>query len=159
VLEAGRVASPHGLDGSFHVSAPVPRLLTLGTSVRVGERVAEIVRRAGTDQKPVIRLAGYETREAAEAVRGEVLLVDAGDAPPLEEGEYWAHELAGCAVSDGRREVGVVRRMVELPSVEVLEVQRPGAEDLLVPMVSDAVRSIDVAARRVDVDLGFLGAD
>jgi ribosomal 30S subunit maturation factor RimM len=30
---------------------------------------------------------------------------------------------------------------------------------LLVPMVSDAVRSIDVAARRVDVDLGFLGAD
>jgi 16S rRNA processing protein RimM len=159
VLEAGRVARPHGLDGSFHVSAPVPRLLTLGTSVRVGERVAEIVRRVGTDSKPVIRLAGHETREAAEAVRGEALLVDAGDAPQLQEGEYWAHELAGCTVSDGEREVGVVRRMVELPSVEVLEVQRPGAEDLLVPMVSDAVRSIDVAARRVDVDLGFLGAD
>jgi 16S rRNA processing protein RimM len=142
------------------VSAPVPRLLTLGTSVRVGERVTEIVRRVGTDARPVIRLAGHETREAAEAVRGELLLVDAGDAPPLQEGEYWAHELAGCAVSDGEREVGVVRRMIELPSVEVLEVQRPeGEEDLLVPMVSDAVRSIDVAAGRVDVDLGFLGAD
>ena len=117
------------------------------------------MRRVGTDQRPVIRLAGHDTRAAAEALNGELLLVDAGLAPPLEEGEYWAHELAGCAVSDGEREVGVVRRMLELPSVEVLEVKRPGGEDLLVPMVSDAVRSIDVAARRVDVDLGFLGAD
>ena len=30
---------------------------------------------------------------------------------------------------------------------------------LLVPMVGDAVRSIDAEARRIDVDLGFLGAD
>jgi 16S rRNA processing protein RimM len=153
------VARPHGLDGSFHVSAPVPRLLTIGAQVHVGELTAEIVRRVGTDQRPVIRLAGHDTRAAAEALGGELLLVEAGLAPPLEKGEYWAHELAGCAVSDGEREVGVVRRMLELPSVEVLEVKRPGGEDLLVPMVSDAVRSIDVAARRVDVDLGFLGAD
>jgi 16S rRNA processing protein RimM len=127
--------------------------------VRVGDHVAEIVRRVGTDQRPVIRLAGHDTRAAAEAINGELLLVDAGQAPPLQEGEYWAHELAGCTVSDGEREIGFVRRMFELPSVEVLEVQRPDAEDLLVPMVSDAVRSIDVTARRVDVDLGFLGED
>ena len=127
--------------------------------MRVGDHVAEIVRRVGTDQRPVIRLAGHDTRAAAEAINGELLLVDAGQAPPLQEGEYWAHELAGCTVSDGVRDVGIVRRMFELPSVEVLEVQRPDAEDLLVPMVSDAVRSIDVAARRVDVDLRFLGED
>jgi 16S rRNA processing protein RimM len=153
------VARPHGLDGSFHVSAPVPRLLTLGTSVRVGEHEAEIVRRVGTDLRPVIRLAGHDTRAAAEALSGELLLVDAGLAPPLEEGEFWAYELAGCDVTDGEREVGVVRRMLELPSVEVLEVKRPDGDDLLVPMVSDAVRSIDVAGRRIDVDLGFLDAD
>jgi len=62
-------------------------------------------------------------------------------------------------VTDGERAVGTVREMRELPSVEVLEVIREGGEELLVPMVADAVRSIDVAARRVDVDLGFLGAD
>jgi 16S rRNA processing protein RimM len=61
-------------------------------------------------------------------------------------------------VTDGARAVGTVRRMLELPSVEVLEVEREGGEDLLVPMVGDAVRSVDVPARRVDVDLGFLGA-
>jgi 16S rRNA processing protein RimM len=39
----------------------------------------------------------------------------------------------------------------------VLEVERDGAPDLLVPLVRDAVRSVDVAARRIDVDSAFLG--
>jgi ribosomal 30S subunit maturation factor RimM len=38
----------------------------------------------------------------------------------------------------------------------VLEVEREG-EDLLVPLVADAVRSVDVEERRIDVDLAFLG--
>jgi 16S rRNA processing protein RimM len=62
-------------------------------------------------------------------------------------------------VIDGARPVGRVRRMVALPSCEALAVERPGGEpELLVPLVRDAVRSVDVAARRIDVDLGFLGA-
>ena len=39
----------------------------------------------------------------------------------------------------------------------MLEVDRPDGAELLVPMVSDCIRSIDVEARRIDVDLGFLG--
>ena len=48
--------------------------------------------------------------------------------------------------------------MLPLPSCEALEVVRAGGgPDLLVPMVRDAIRSVDVAARRIDVDLAFLG--
>jgi 16S rRNA processing protein RimM len=54
--------------------------------------------------------------------------------------------------------VGTVRRLVPLPSCEALEVERSdGGEDLLVPLVRDAVREVDVAARRVEIDLSFLG--
>jgi 16S rRNA processing protein RimM len=154
-LEAGRVGRAHGLDGSFHVTGPRPRLLTVGTPTDLGE----IVRRAGTDEKPVVRLAGCDTREAAEALHGRPLQVALEHAPALEPGEWWAHELEGLAVTDGSKAVGTVRRMVELPSVEVLEVERTDGSELLVPMVGDAIRSLDVAERRVDVDLGFLGAD
>ena len=150
-LEAGRV----GRDGSFHVIAPRPRLLTLGTTTDLGE----IVRRAGTDEKPVVRLRGCDSRDAVDRLHGSVLRVALADAPALDAGEYWAHELEGCAVTDGGRAVGVVREMRELPSVEVLEVVRGDGEELLVPMVSGAVRSIDVAARRIDVDLEFLGVE
>jgi 16S rRNA processing protein RimM len=154
-LEAGRVGRAHGLDGSFHVTSPRPRLLTLGTPTDLGE----IVRRAGTEEKPLVRLAGLESREAAEALHGQPLMVALSDAPELEPGEWWAHELEGLRVTDGEREIGTVRRMVELPSVEVLEVERADGSELLVPMVGDAVRELDVPGRRVDVDLGFLDAD
>jgi 16S rRNA processing protein RimM len=61
-------------------------------------------------------------------------------------------------VRDGEREVGVVQRLLELPSCEVLEVARgDDRQPLLVPLVRDAVRSVDVAARLIDVDLRFLG--
>ena len=54
--------------------------------------------------------------------------------------------------------MGTVRRLLALPSCEVLEVQRPGEEpDLLVPLVSDAVRSVDVERHEIEINLDFLG--
>jgi 16S rRNA processing protein RimM len=156
-LRAGRIGRPHGLDGSVHVVAPVPALLAEGSVVLVDGREVEIVRRAGSDERPIVRLAGCEDRAAAEALRGREL-VSPGPAPELDEDEWWIEDLEGCAVWDGAREVGVVAGVRALPSCEVLEVSRAaGGEELLVPLVRDAVRSVDVAARRIDVDLAFLG--
>ena len=56
LLHAGRVARPHGLDGSFHVTRPRPALLPLGGALRIGERDAEIVRRSGTEDRPILRV-------------------------------------------------------------------------------------------------------
>jgi 16S rRNA processing protein RimM len=157
-LAGGRVGRPHGLDGSFHVHEARGALLALGVLVRAGEREAEIVRRAGTEDRPIVRLEGVETREAAEALRGLELLVPRDVAPPLEDDEWWAEDLVGCRVVDGERELGVVARLVPLPSCEALEVA--GADDeepFLVPLVRDAVRLVDVEAKVIDVDVSFLG--
>jgi 16S rRNA processing protein RimM len=153
LLSAGRVGRPHGLDGSFHVTRPRAPLLALGGSVRVGGEVREIVRRAGTPERPILRLDGIDDRPGAESVRGEELLVDRADAPKLPAGEYWAEDLEGCAVvtPDGR-ELGHVQQMRALPSCEVLEVG-----ELLVPMVADAVLEVSLERRRIVVDPGFLG--
>jgi 16S rRNA processing protein RimM len=156
-VEAGRIGRPHGLDGSFHVTLPDARMLPLGGVVTVAGAPVKIERRAGTDERPILRLEGHAGREAAEALRGEPLLVARTDLPELEPGEYWAHELEGCAVWDGDRSVGEVRRLVPLPSCEALEVARDGGGELLIPLVRDAVRGVDVAARRIDVDMAFLG--
>jgi 16S rRNA processing protein RimM len=155
---AGRVGRPHGLDGSFHVIRPRADLLAKGAVLEIAGASREVVRRAGTDQRPILRLEGCEDRDAAEALRGEDLRVRRADAPAREPGEYWAEELEGCRVQDGEVVVGVVRRLVALPSCEALEVARADDTDLLVPLVRDAVRRVDPAARRIDVDLRFLGA-
>jgi 16S rRNA processing protein RimM len=146
LVAAGRVGRPHGLDGSFHVIRATPALA--GESVVVAGESRVIARRAGTPERPILRLEGCSSREDAEALRGADLLVP----DVLEEDEFWARDLVGCAVVDGSREVGVVARMVALPSCEALEVG-----ELLIPMVRDAIRSIDLEARRIDVDMEFVG--
>ena len=156
-LHAGRVGRPHGLDGSVHVTQPRVALLERGRTVRVDGRDEQIVRRAGTDARPIVRFASCTTRSDAEALRGRDLLVARADAPPLDEDEWWPEELQGCRVHDGPVEVGVVRTLRPLPSCDVLEVARPAADDLLVPLIRDAVRAVDVDARAIDVDLAFLG--
>jgi 16S rRNA processing protein RimM len=159
-LRAGRVGSPHGLDGSFHVRDPRPQLLVLGAMVTVGGRVVAITRRAGTDSRPLVRLEGSDDRTAAEALRGEDLLVERSSAPALEQDEWWAEDLEGCSVVCGGSVIGSVRRLLALPSCEVLEVEREdGAPDLLVPLIADAVLRVEVERREIEIDLQFLGEE
>jgi 16S rRNA processing protein RimM len=157
--EAGRVGRPHGLDGSFHVTRPRAELLAEAAFVTVGGERREIVRRAGTDARPILRLAGFEDRDAAESLRGEALLVAREDLPALGEDEWWPEDLEGCRVRDGSRAVGVVGSVLPLPSCEALVVEREGGGELIVPLVRDAVRSVDVQAREIDVDLAFVEGD
>ncbi|MDX6666871.1 MAG: rRNA processing protein RimM [Solirubrobacteraceae bacterium] len=157
-LVAGRVGRPHGLDGSFHVQEPRADLLARGATVIVAGDEREIVRRAGTDTRPIVAVAGCTDRTAAEALRGVELLVARATAPALGEDEFYAAELEGCRVHDAGVEVGVVRRMLALPSCEVLEVARAGGgADLLVPLIRDAIRQVDIEQRRIEIDLAFLG--
>lgn len=162
-LVAGRIGRPHGLDGSFHVTGARPHLLALGAGVRVAdeeaETDAEIERLAGTSERPIVRLSVAATREAVEALRGRELLVPRAAAPPLAEDEWYASDLEGLRVVDGPTDVGFVTRLLPLPSCEALEVSRPDGRELLVPLVRDAVRTVDLDAGTVDVDLAFLGED
>lgn len=150
---AGRVGRPHGLDGSFHVTQPMPQLLAPDIPVRVGDAAARITARKGPPDKPILRLDIATDRTAAEALRGRELVVDDVHAPQLDEDEYWAEQLVGCSVADGERSLGEVRALLALPSCEVLELD----DGTLVPLVRDAIRSVDVEARRIEVDAEFLG--
>jgi 16S rRNA processing protein RimM len=158
VLVAGRVGRAHGLDGSFYVASPKVHLLEIGAVLTVAGATTTVVRRAGTDARPILRLASCADRNGAEALRGEALVAADAEAPPLGSDEYSAEQLEGARVVDGDDDVGVVRELIALPSCECLIVARAGdGAQLLVPLVRDAIRSIDVERRVIDVDRGFLG--
>ncbi len=157
-LRAGFVASPHGLDGSFHVAQADPQLLQLGGKVTIHGEERLINRRSGHDRRVILRVEGCDDRDSALLLRGAELLVDRSLAPALQDDEWWAEDLEGCSVHDAGRLVGTVRRLLALPSCEVLEVARAdGTGDLLVPLVDPAVRTVDIERRTIDIDLAFLG--
>jgi 16S rRNA processing protein RimM len=132
------------------------QLLDPGRTVRVGELDLSIAARRGTAEHPIIALVGVDDRSAAEALRGEEIAVPRAALGALEEGEYLVDDLIGCEVVDGDRVVGRVQDVLLLPSADSLEVERPGEEPLLVPLVGDAVRSVDTDSRCVDIDMRFV---
>jgi 16S rRNA processing protein RimM len=147
-VTAGRVGRPHGLDGSFHVTHPAEELAE-GMEVEIAGRPTVVERRAGTPDRPIIRVRGVDDRDAAGELRGEPLLVAAGE---LEEGEFLVEDLVGCRVPG----VGEVLRVVPAPSCDLLEV---GEDGVLIPLISDAVKRVDTADRVIEVDHAFLGLD
>jgi 16S rRNA processing protein RimM len=155
-LRAGRVGKPHGLDGSFYVTDPKPQLLDAGQSLVLRGQAIRVALRKGTDRRPIIQLDGLRDRAAVEELRGEDLLAAREHAPTLDEDEWWEEDLEGCTVLASGRMVGAVTRLVALPSCEALEIERADAPTLLVPLVSAAVRNVDVERREIEIDVSFL---
>ena len=137
-----KVGRPHGLDGSFHVDAPLEE----GALVRIGEREFTVAERKGSDAQPIIRLEGIDDRDAAAALTGSVL--QTGVAEPLGDDEWLVEDLVGCRIEG----LGEVTGVLEGMSCDVLDVNGE-----LIPLVSDAVTKVDVENKVIEVDRGFLG--
>jgi 16S rRNA processing protein RimM len=138
-VTAGRVGKAHGRDGSFYVEE-ADHPLPVGTTLKLGGRAYEVERRAGTEERPLVRLTGLDDPRG---LRGELLLVEA----ELGEGEWLASDLVGSTVP-GR---GSVVRVLDEPSCSVLELD----DGTLIPFVSDAIQSVEPGEIRVNED--FLG--
>ena len=141
-MTAGRVGKPHGLDGSFYVEGP-RHALPEGCTVFVQSEARTIERRAGTDDRPLIRLTGVSDPRG---LGGELLLVE----DELGEGEWLAADLVGCRVPELG---GVVARILDEPSCSVLELD----DGTLIPLIADAVREVDLDAGEIHVNREFLG--
>ena len=146
LVTAGLVGRSHGLDGSFNVER-ADHPLEQGTTVQVAGEERQVERRAGTAERPLVRLSGVSTREDARALKGELLLV----ADTLDEGEWLIEDLLGCRVEG----LGEVRQIVGGSSCDVLELE--GGE--LIPLISDAVLNVDLETRTIEVDRRFLRLD
>jgi 16S rRNA processing protein RimM len=95
----------------------------------------------------VARIAGVETREAAEALTGTKLYVPRARLPASEEEEEWYHaELIGLAAIDSAdAPLGTVIAIHNFGAGDLLEI-RPvgGGSDLLVPFNRETVPQVDV---------------
>ena len=99
----------------------------------------------------LVRFVEAADRDAAEALRGSRLLVDAATLPPTgDPDEFHVHQLEGLAVelADGTA-VGTVREIAHGPGGELLVVARPDLPDALVPFVRAIVPTVDLDGGRV----------
>jgi 16S rRNA processing protein RimM len=149
LVTVGRVGRPHGTDGAFVVedASDDPRWFEVGATLVVGGRPATVVlsRRVGRG-RPAVKLD-------LNVERGADLAVPRAELPPPEPGSFYVADLVGLEVAEaGGRRVGVVQSVVPGPANDNLELDS-GA---LVPLVEDAIAQIDLEARLIVLNPGFI---
>jgi len=100
------------------------------------------------------RLTGIETREQANALRGEKLFADRAMFPAPTEDEYYHADLIGLlALDTGGETLGTVKDVLNHGAADLLEIQAPGQSDtVLIPFTRDIVPTVNLAAGRIIID-------
>jgi 16S rRNA processing protein RimM len=154
----GRIGRPHGVRGevSVDVRTDSPDLrFAIGSSLRTEPPAAGPVVVAGSrwhSGRLLLEFRGVTDRDAAEAFRGLLLLVDVpADESPADVDEFFDHQLIGLDVRDASGLVGVVGEVLHLPAQDVLMVATPDGYEVLVPFVAALVPKVDLASRTISI--------
>lgn len=152
ILEIGRIGKAHGLKGEVTVviTSDRPERTRVGARWEVGDRTITVTAIRPFQQRWIASLDGVTTREAAEALTGQVIRAEAIDDPDA----LWVHELVGATVAtpDGH-EWGRVVAVLDNPADDLLELD----DGTLIPagFVTDASGLPRVVV--VDPPEGLLG--
>ena len=143
----GKVGKPHGIDGAFFIEQPSAddRWWKVGSTFLAGGTQVEVVLARRSSGRPVVKLDRAVERGALIEVARDAL-------PPTEEDEYYAFELVGLpVVEENGRELGSVKAVTTGIANDVLELD----SGILLPMIEDCVREVDLDAGRIVVAAGF----
>ena len=152
-LVVGRVAKSHGVRGELAVDIRTdePELrFAVGAVLhghkpresRLNEYTVEAAREhAG---RLLLRLEGVETREAADALRGTLFVIDSANVEPSDDpDEFYDHELEGLPVADSAgNPIGTVQEVLHTGAGELLSVRTESGREILVPFVAAIVTSV-----------------
>ena len=164
-LLVGRVVKAHGVGGEvvveIHTDDPAARFAS-GSTLRAKDSrgggqersyvVAQVREHGG---RLLVRLAGVDDRDAADALRGSLFVVDSDDLPPIDEPDtYYDHQLEGLRVrTTTGQDVGVVAEVLHTAAGELLVVKRSDdGGEALVPFVGAIVTSVSLDDRIVEID-------
>ncbi|MCX5210609.1 ribosome maturation factor RimM [Kitasatospora sp. NBC_00240] len=159
-LVVGKIGRAHGIKGDVSVE-----VRTDEPELRLGPGAVVLTDPASTGPLTVesgkvhsgrllLRFAGVNDRNAAEALRGTVLIseVDPEERPDDPE-EFYDHQLIGLDVVllDGTP-VGELTEVVHLPYQDLLTVTKADGTEVLVPFVTRIVPTIDLENQRAVID-------
>jgi 16S rRNA processing protein RimM len=102
----------------------------------------------------IFKFKGVDTITDAEHLAGADVQVPLAQRPATPEGEYYQSDLVGCQVVDQNgRLLGTVLDFQETGGVPLLEIRTQDGKELLIPFAKALLTNIDLASKRIDVDL------
>ena len=155
----GRIARPHGIRGQVVVNPetdfPHERFQTgaalfMKRSAEMEKLVISSIR--FHNERPIVGFEGVDDMTAASTLAGSELRVPLDQLTKLPPETFYRHDLVGCIVerTDGSH-VGTVSEVEGTLAGSRLVVATERG-DVLVPLVAEICRSVDVAAKRIVIE-------
>jgi 16S rRNA processing protein RimM len=156
-LAVGRVLRPHGVRGELLLASLTDfpehlaehKVIYLGEPPQPHPLAGVRIHRS----QIILRLGDCHGREAADGFRDQLVRIEAKAAAPLPPGMYYHHQLVGLAVyTEVGEHLGELVEVLETGANDVYVVNGPQGE-LLLPVIADVIRGVDLVARRLTVHL------
>lgn len=160
-LEVGKIVNTHGLRGEVKVLpwTDYPETFEDIPFVFV-KRGAEEIKLAIKNVKYqknniILKFKEWDSIEEAQKYKGTILYADRSDMPELEEGAVYIADLIGLPVYEetDNRLLGVIQDVFSTGSSDIYEVKREGKHPLLIPVIDDVVKNVDIEHGKITVKL------
>lgn len=148
-IKAGEIVTTHGIGGEVKVLPwlDAPEMLCEFDRCRVDGKEYAMHCRVQKNCN-LVKLAGIDTMDTAQAMRGKVLELYRED---IDEEVIFADELLGVQVFSDGVLLGKVEDVLDYPGNSVYVVR--GEHEYMIPAVKQFVQGIDLDANRMDVTL------
>lgn len=165
-LRIGVLTRPHGVHGEAKVfpTTDYPERFEEVTEVIIRTKRGDI--RTGIDSVryfknlAIVKFTCFQNPEEIQGLSGSDIMISRDQAQPLEEGEYYIADLIGCRViadadsaTLARQELGTVKDVLQTGANDVYVVKTPSGSELLLPVIPDCIRNVDIEAGVITVNL------
>ena len=149
-LEAGEIVTTHGVRGEVKLLtwADSPEFLLNFKRVRIDGQVYKLQSCKVQKNCNLLKLAGVDTMEDAQALRGKIVEIFREDAP---DDLIFAAELIGVDVYSDELHLGQIVEVLDYPGNNVYVVK--GDHTYMIPAVKQFILSTDVEASKMQVRL------
>ena len=153
-LEIGKITGIHGLRGEVRVQpwCDSPDFLCEFDTLYHADGTAIEIKAARVHKEMcILKLAGIDTAEAAEALRGTVLYMNRDDVE-LDENVFFIQDLIGLRVvhADTDEEYGTIKDVLQTGANDVYIVQN-GEKQVLIPAIPDVVVRTDISSGVMEI--------
>ncbi|SDM96961.1 16S rRNA processing protein RimM [Paenibacillus sp. yr247] len=161
LVTVGRIVNSHGIRGELKVvpETDFPERFDKGNALIIvdsqNKQTPVTVQTSRLHKNMfILQFDQFSNINDVEKFKGSLLKIEAKDQQPLEEGEYYYHEIIGCkVVTEEGQELGLVSEVLTPGANDVWVVSLPKGKQLLLPVIDDVILDVDITLKTIHIHL------
>lgn len=155
-IKLGKITAPVGIKGEVRVYpfTDEPTRFSSLKKVDAGEVSFDIQKVRYAKDMVVLKLAGIDTRNDAELMRGKELSIKTDELWEIPEDTYFVKDLLDCSVflEDGSL-VGTLSDVIKNKAQDLYQVTKESGHTFLIPAVKEFILRVDIQSKEIVVRL------